>query len=762
MTVTRASGSFAAIALAAVALSGAALAGVALAVGAAWSPASAAGRQWSTTEHVAGRLWSSPEYVAGRQSARPVHAGGPQSVARPARAGAVVDESRVFLPLVGTRIADLPPEPSQTWAESNDGLTSWSVVGLQVDPFDRDTVYALTRSHGMYRSIDGGRSWFADNTGLPDHPNVSMGHTHGNLLTIDPNDGGVLYANFGGQAHKYRRDSGWMDINAGIDVCDGRAVVAMVVDPQDSSHIFAGLIASGCPGGIYESTDADADAGLTWSHIASWSGSGQLENDAWTLAIDPSDASRLFVAPPYLGFLYSTDGGRHWRRDTPLGEGRRGASVVAVHPVQTNRVVLGHGSGIHVGEYAASADGFDWSWSDLTDQVQGYVWDIDFAPSEPDTVMAATTAGLFRSEDGGESWHSVGDHAGRFVKSAAFDPTDPATVYLGSGNGVFRSTDGGWTVEDVTGEIPPEMEVQATAISDLDPSVYYCNLYGVAFCVSKHRGHEWRCPSNDPRVTRAIAIAVHTWAPGIVYTGMESVLRSEDWGETWQVVLDPGEGRQFFDIEADPAGVLWAGAVYTISAEERYAELYRSTDRGDTWTGPIEDFTHRSISVGPIVSLGDGVVYVASYDHVRRSEDGGVTWQRLTNGLSGHPDDKWVDGLAVDPEEPNRLYLVSRGHRLLGSVDGGESWQLLDAAAPQYPGRVIIDYSDHRVFYVFGLNGWRRYEDFGARSVDLPTAGIHASYNNFRRTALQDPLYPDRFVTGDLFQGFLEIVLGAR
>ena len=146
---------------------------------------------------------------------------------------------------------------------------------------------------------------------------------------------------------------------------------------------------------------------------------------------------------------------------------------------------------------------------------------------------------------------------------------------------------------------------------------------------------------------------------------------------------------------------------------------------------------------------------------LRRSTDGGKTWTKLSAGLAGHRDDKWVEA-GGDPVEPSRLYLVSRSHRLFVSEDHGATWALLDAAAPQYPGRVAVDHAEHSTFYVFGLNGWRRYEGFGESSIDMPTTGIQASFTNFRRTALQDPLAADRFVTGDAFQGFLVLEMADR
>ena len=662
--------------------------------------------------------------------------------------------SRIIALLFAALILSLST-PSAAWQESNDGLLSWSIVGVAVDHQDPSTVYALTRSQGLYKSENGGDSWVEKNDGLPDPHVVSMGHTHGNLLTMDPADPSILYSAFNGEAHKYKGAEGWINVNNGIDVCNPPSVAGIVVDPRDSNHIFAAHIASGCSGGIFESFDADADADLTWTQIASWSGSGEIENDAWTLAIHPDSSSMLFAAPLYLGFLYSTDGGHYWRRATPLGEGRKAGNVVVVHPAVTNRVILGHPAGIHVGTYVVDGDELVWSWTDLTDEVYGHIWDIDISVSDSNIVYAVSSAGLFRSNDGGLSWAQMGSHGDLFLKSLAIDPTNPEIVYLGSGNGMLCSSDGGSTLTDVTNGIPPEMEVQATGIAPSDPAVYYCNLYGVAFCGSQDRGKSWHPRSSDSGVTGTITILVDDNDPEVVYAGLEKVHKSDDGGATWVVSLDPERNEQFFDLEMDSQGNLYATSVYTITAEERYAELYRSTDGGATWEGPNENFHHSSICVGPIAIDSEDAIYVASYDYLRRSTDGGETWTRLTNGLTGNPYDRWIDGLAVDRVEPNRLYMAARSHREFASTDHGDNWSLLEVTGPDYPGKIIIDHEDHSTFYVFGMLGWYRYADFGVSSEEMSTEGIDSPYMNFRRSALQDPLDSGRFVTGDFFQGFL-------
>jgi photosystem II stability/assembly factor-like uncharacterized protein len=644
------------------------------------------------------------------------------------------------------------------WKEYNDGLTSWSIVGIAIDFQNPSTVYALTRSHGLYKTVNSGASWVEENEGLSEPHIVHSGHLRGNLLTMDPNNPEILFANFNGEVYKYTDVEGkpqWININNGIDVCTSPGVAGILVDPQNSDHIFAAHIVSGCSGGIFESWDAHLNEDLTWEQIASWTGSGAMENDAWTLTIDPTDSSKLFCAPPYLGFLYSKDGGHYWYRNTPLGEGRKGANIIVVHPDITNRVILGHPKGIHHGTYTIQGEDFIWTWTDLTGSVSGYIWDIDFALSDHNIAYAVSSHGLFRSDDGGLSWTEIGSYEDLFLKSVAIDPANPDIIYLGTGNGMYRSIDSGVHVTDITNEILPEMEVRATAIAPADPNTFYCNIFGVGFYKSVDQGRSWIQTSGESGVTKTITIHVDKDNPDVVYAGLEFLYKSVDGGLEWSVSLDTERNEQFFDIDMDSQGNLYATSIYTVASDERYAEFYKSTDSGLTWESPNESFHHRSICTGPIVVDPNDIVYVASYDFLRRSTDGGENWTKLTSGLTGDPCDRWIDGLAVDPVEPNRLYLCARSHNLFTSTDQGDSWSELSMPVPLYPGRIIFDHRDHSVFYVFGLYGWCKYTDYGTVHEEMSTEGIDAPYMNFRGSALQDPLDANRFITGDFFQGFL-------
>ncbi len=199
----------------------------------------------------------------------------------------------------------------------------------------------------------------------------------------------------------------------------------------------------------------------------------------------------------------------------------------------------------------------------------------------------------------------------------------------------------------------------------------------------------------DPPRLLAGAVSEH-WGPGIRV--------SDDLGRTW---TDPAERPLRFPADTSAAvGQVWqlqpAGRDEpdTIYAGVEPAALFRSDDRGETWSlmRGLWDHPHRPQWVPGFGGLGLHTVLVDPRDSrhlhiaisaggVYRSDDGGATWEARNTGIrtpaaADDPDPypefgQCVHKIARDAVNPDRLYAQNHGG-LYRSDDRGDTW--LDVA----------------------------------------------------------------------------------
>lgn len=292
-------------------------------------------------------------------------------------------------------------------------------------------------------------------------------------------------------------------------------------------------------------------------------------------------------------------------------------------------------------------------WNQAKPGTIGNVWDV--APgheSEPGAVYAATQpAGLFRSEDWGQSWkpvESINRHESRkywsgtgggdsCIHSVQVDPRDAKRIYLCvSAGGSFKSKDGGETWEMFTHnaivkspaalaiikqfeEEMPELVEQATP-PGRDPA-------------GLDELHRLRVDEKNPN---------RMW--GMAHWG---VFRSDDNGDTW---TDVTEGLPSFHG-------------FPIAVTKR--------DKDAVFVVPL-DYGQDNFRVCP----GQFTVY--------RTQDSGGTWEALTNGLPGPHDyqSAYRDSMDTDGLEPEGVYVGTTNGEVYASADRGDSWQRLPGTLP--------------------------------------------------------------------------------
>jgi hypothetical protein len=161
---------------------------------------------------------------------------------------------------------------------------------------------------------------------------------------------------------------------------------------------------------------------------------------------------------------------------------------------------------------------------------------------------------------------------------------------------------------------------------------------------------------------------------------------------SWRVDALTLDGWAIFHAMVDPRdGLLYAAANHLVYGPT----VQRSADGGRTWTRstrmPVPAESGLSLeavwhlTAGPVSQ--PGILYLAAAPAlVFRSDDFGATW-RINDGILNHPTrDKWLpaaggmicNGVALDPWDPNRLYLSISAAGTFRSDDAGETWASLN------------------------------------------------------------------------------------
>ncbi|HYR91800.1 MAG TPA: hypothetical protein VE422_47585 [Terriglobia bacterium] len=152
--------------------------------------------------------------------------------------------------------------------KSTDGGASWNAVALMpnawvdivtIDPLKPNTVYMATAQlvtvvepasqvigfNGLFKTIDGGRSWLAINTGLPDLGSV----IRISAFVVDADNTNVLYAGTTGRGVFKSIDGGanWVALNDGLTNLNVRS---LALTPGGPDRLYAGT-----SGGIFKLDD---------------------------------------------------------------------------------------------------------------------------------------------------------------------------------------------------------------------------------------------------------------------------------------------------------------------------------------------------------------------------------------------------------------------------------------------------------------------------------------------------------------------------
>ena len=592
------------------------------------------------------------------------------------------------------------------WTRLETGFPVLGVSAIALDPSDPDVIYAGTgevynlensapnvafrTTRGTYgigilKSTDGGQTWAH-----------SLDWSYGDLrgvqdIKINPLRPATVYAaTTEGLLRSYDAGASWQTVH------NLAMAVDIEIDPADTSRVFVthGSLDDDAVSGIYRSEDGGTNfVKLAGGLPDAYSGKALLQISALQPEIVYASVGNAFDQE---GLFRSDNHGDSWELVNATNvctyQGWYSHDV-AVNPSNPDELIW---TGIDLwksydggAQVAQKTLWYAWYFGQTqAGQPEGppnYVHaDIHRAywlENDPNKVYVVTDGGIFVSYDGGESWEgrNGGYQTQQFYANLGNSGANPSlaiggmqdnstAIYTGSGN---------WT--RVLGGDGECAGIDPTNDQVMYGSSQYLNLYkstngGASFLnINPGWGNE-ATAFNGP-------FELAPSDPELLYAGAQSLWRSTDGGNSWEVT-GPGllaEGDFIVTIAVNPLNnnLVFCSTAPAVSNQSRVFKVDVENGQATEMNG-LPNRLCMDIACHPTdANIAYAVFAGFGAEHVWQTLDGGASWQAIDNGLPDVP----TNTILIDPLLPDHLY-IGNDLGVWLSTDAGASWNLYSAGAP--------------------------------------------------------------------------------
>ncbi|HMZ03980.1 MAG TPA: glycosyl hydrolase [bacterium] len=541
--------------------------------------------------------------------------------------------------------------------KSVDGGKSWTNMGLKnsehigriaIDPNNSDIVYVAAYGpvwsaggdRGIYKTTDGGKTWKAvltvsENTGF-------------NEVIMDPRNSNVLYA----AAHQRRRsvftyigggpesalykstDGGanWRKINSGLPAVDlGR--IGIAISPINPDVLYAIVEAAEGKSGVFRSDNR----GESWEKRGNNSSSGNYYQEIFC---DPQNIDKVYYVDLFV--MLSLDGGKSFN---PIGEKYKHVDNHAlwINPANTGHMLVGCDGGI----YETYDNGANWEYKWNLPVTQFYKVATDnatpfyyiYGGTQDNNSIGGPSRTLSANGIINTDWFITNEGDGF---ESQIDPFDANIVYAQSQYGGLVRYD------KKSGEVIDIKPVEGENESGLRWN------WDAPLLVSRHKANR-------------------------LYFGANILFRSDDRGHSWKAIskdMSRGLDRNKLSV----MGRVWSiDAVAKNGSTDIYGQLV-------------------SIAESP---LDENVLYTGTDDGlIHVSRDGGASWTVVDN-IPGVPERTYVNQIIASQHDKGTVYAIFNHHRygdfkpyIFRSRDFGKTWSAIQNNLPER-GSVYCVGEDH-------------------------------------------------------------------
>ncbi|HSP14479.1 MAG TPA: hypothetical protein VLV78_06990 [Thermoanaerobaculia bacterium] len=635
-----------------------------------------------------------------------------------------------------------------TWQAVFDDQPVSSIGDVTVAPSDPSIVWAgsgesnnrqsSSWGNGVYKSTDGGKTW--KHLGLDATRHIGR-------IVISPADPNTVYVAAAGSLWGPSKDRGvYKTTNGGetwnkvLFVNEDTGVNDIAMDPESPGTLIAaayqrrrtvfGFNGGGPGSGLYKSTDGGAtwkklEKGLPWDPAKEEGPTGESDLRGEERRDERRDERRADSqsAP--------REGGPTRESDLRQSDLRQSAPDSQPAPKDIGRIgvdffrrngnvvyaIIQHAAG---GVFRSDDKGETWTKMSDTNPRGSYYSNIRIDPNNDQRIWVLG-AQMYVSEDGGKTFKTNvvqrihGDFHAMWI-----DPRDSDHMITGSDGGIYLSRDRGrsW---DFVNTIPLGQFYEI----GLDMSKPY------RICGGLQDNNAWCGPSAtmEPR-----GIANSDWYtvgggdgfyaqwdpvdPNIVYAESQdgNLLRRNLKTHESRSIRPPAPEGERYRFQWNSPLVVSAFDTRTIYYGGNY--LFKSTDRGDSWTRLGNDLTTGQdrdkmpimgrVADRSMISLNDGVqawpaittisespknadlLWAGTDDgNLQVTRDGGKTWKNVADKVKGLPKGTYVSRVVASRFAEGTAYAAFDGHRsddfnayLYMTTDFGETWKPIKSGLP--------------------------------------------------------------------------------